>query len=548
MVAKSSKWAWVSLVVFPPAAFALGLGDVRLLSQLNAPLDAEIELIGATPDDLSSLKAQLASRELFARYGLDWPATLGTVTMKAMHKPDGKDVIRVRSSDTVTEPFLTVLVQVNTTCCSLVREFTMLLDPPVFAPGASQANAPVAAPSTGASSTREGAIARTPAPAAESRPAPEPATSPAASEPPSASSLSASGSSRTVRPGDTLSAIANEVSGRDAGLSRAAMLAIYQGNPAAFEGNMNQLRSGAVLRIPEGSAIAAISPSEATAEIRRQYSAWRSTAATSEPTAAEPGRLRLVTPGEPGAPGANAGSNAQSAALQGRVKELEGQLQESRRLLEARNAELAQLQSRLSQAAAAAAAPPTAAKPSTPTPAQQPPAAAVTPPPAAEPPAQETPPAQATADETPAATPAPEAPPEAVKPARKPVATSATQDSGSIFDTLKEYWWAVAALVAVLLGLFAFKALRSRQRNEFDDSLSRLNANVDSLDHEPSGDTQPLRASGGFGRERESAFVVEESGTHERPRFGGGIGDSATPRNVPADDTISSETAINLDQ
>jgi pilus assembly protein FimV len=554
MVAKSVKWAWVSLVVFPPAAFALGLGDVRLLSQLNAPLNAEIELVGATAEDISSLKAQLASRELFARYGLDYPATLGKVTLKAVHKPDGRDVIQLQSSDTITEPFLTLLVQVNSTCCSLVREYTMLLDPPVFAPGAQQANAPVAAPSTGASSTREGSIARTPPPAAESRPAPEPASSPAASEsaPSSASSssLSAAGSSRTVRPGDTLSAIASEVSGRDAALSRAAMLAIYQGNPSAFEGNMNQLRSGAVLRIPEGSAIAAISPSEATSEIRRQYSAWRSTTGASQPTESEPGRLRLVTPGEPGAPGTTDGSTAQNSALQGRVKELESQLQESRRLLEARNAELAQLQARLSQAAAAAAAPPTAPSPSTSAPVQQPPATATATPPA-ETPAQETPPAQAAVEETPAVTPAPapEAPAETVKPVRKPVATAATEEGGSIFDTLKEYWWVGAGLIVVLLGLFGFKAFRSRQRNEFDDSLSRLAASgADSLDREPSGDTQPLRASGGFGRDRENAFVVEESGTHERPRFGGGIGDSATPRNVPADETISSETAINLDQ
>ena len=81
MVAKSVKWALASLVIFPSAAFALGLGDVRLLSQLNAPLDAEIEVLGATPEEMASLKAQIASRELFAEKGLDFPQALSSVTL-----------------------------------------------------------------------------------------------------------------------------------------------------------------------------------------------------------------------------------------------------------------------------------------------------------------------------------------------------------------------------------------------------------------------------------------------------------------------------------
>jgi pilus assembly protein FimV len=114
------------------------------------------------------------------------------------------------------------------------------------------------------------------------------------------------------------------------------------------------------------------------------------------------------------------------------------------------------------------------------------------------------------------------------------------------------YWWVAVALIVALLAFFGLKAFRSRQRNEFDDSLSRLAAGgADSLsrEREPAGDTQPLRAASGFGRDRDrDAFVVEESGTHERPRFGGDIAVAAAPRNVASDETISSETAINLDQ
>jgi len=69
MVAKRSSRALALLLVLPSAAFALGLGDIRLLSPLNAPLDAEIELVDVTPEELTSLQAQVASRDTFARYG-----------------------------------------------------------------------------------------------------------------------------------------------------------------------------------------------------------------------------------------------------------------------------------------------------------------------------------------------------------------------------------------------------------------------------------------------------------------------------------------------
>ena len=534
MVAKSVKWALASLVVFPPAAFALGLGDVRLLSSLNAPLDAEIELVGATPEELANLKAQLASKDIFARNGLDWPVGIGNITFTPAKTADGRSILRMRSTQAVTDPFLTLLVEVDSLRNHTVREYTLLLDPPVFAPGEQQ-NAPVATPSTGAG-TREGAIARQPAPSrAESSRASEPSTFAA---PPSPSASSASeGGTRTVRSGETLSGIANEVAG-DSSQTRAWMLAIYQSNPSAFDGNMNVLRSGAVLRIPDSSSVSAIAPSEARAEIRRQYASWRGgagagAAPASDTPVEEPGRLRLVPPAVTG--GTAPSDNAQNAALQGRVRELEAQLQESRRLLEARNAELAQLQARASQQSPAAAAPP----PPVPEPAATPPSAEVTPPAAeATPPAAETPPVA----EEPAPTPAPEAQP---APAAPVAAAPPAEEGGGILDLVKEYWWALVGLLVIILAYFGIKAMRSRKANEFDDSLSRLAgaaAGADALSRDSSGDTMPLRAG------RENAFVVEESGTHERPRFGGDMAPATAPRNVAADETISSETAINLDQ
>jgi pilus assembly protein FimV len=144
MFAKCSSRAVALLLALPSAAFALGLGDVHLLSPLNAPLNAEIELIDVAPDEVSTVQAQLASRDTFARYGLDWPAYLSGVQVHTERTADGRQIIRLKSTDPISEPFVTLLVEVNWSHGRLVREFTMLLDPPVYAPAQSAvASAPV---------------------------------------------------------------------------------------------------------------------------------------------------------------------------------------------------------------------------------------------------------------------------------------------------------------------------------------------------------------------------------------------------------------------
>jgi pilus assembly protein FimV len=110
MTGKSLKWTLAALIVGSPAAMALGLGDIHLHSSLNAPLDADIDLIGATPDDLANLKAQVASRETFQKNGLDWPSFLSSVTLQPMRTSDGRDIIKVHSGLAITEPFATIII------------------------------------------------------------------------------------------------------------------------------------------------------------------------------------------------------------------------------------------------------------------------------------------------------------------------------------------------------------------------------------------------------------------------------------------------------
>ncbi|HXA93644.1 MAG TPA: hypothetical protein VNU73_10375, partial [Steroidobacteraceae bacterium] len=135
MVAKSLKWVLALPVIFPPAVLALGLGDIHLNSALNAPLDADIELIGVTPEEMATLKPKVASRDTFTQHGLEWPAFLAGVTLKAVHTADGRDVIKVHSADAITEPFVTLLVEVDWERGRAVHEYTVLLDPPLYTPG-----------------------------------------------------------------------------------------------------------------------------------------------------------------------------------------------------------------------------------------------------------------------------------------------------------------------------------------------------------------------------------------------------------------------------
>jgi pilus assembly protein FimV len=435
----------------------------------------------------------------------------------------------------------------------VTHEYTVLLDPPVYTPDQGQAAAAaagVATPAVGASS-RGGSIQREPAPAP---PAPAPALPPP-SAPAASAAPATSGQTYRVQRGDSLSRIAaHEASSTSAPEVRRWMVATYQGNPDAFDRNMNVLRAGTVLRLPDAAALGAVSAADALAEVRRQYAAWHAgTPATpSAPTSTardESGRLRLVTPGTAAgtAPAAaSAASASETRALQGKVQQLQSQLDDSQRLLALRNADLAKLQAQLAaaQAAARAAAPAPAAPSAAPTPAPTP-----TPAPAAAPETAAAPPAEPNAAPTEAQAPPPataengtatSAPP--VKHHPQVVAVPVDQGGTSVMGLLRQYWWALAALVAIIAAYLGLRAWRERRQSSFDDSLGHLNASTDSAtgEHEASFDTQPLVPL------RAESILVEESGSHARPRFDG----TATNRapHIAADQTISAETAVNLDQ
>jgi pilus assembly protein FimV len=559
----------------PAAALALGLGDIHLKSSLNAPLDAEIELVGASPEDLSSLKASLATRDSFTRGGLDYPAFLGALSFVPEKTADGRNVLHVHSAEAANEPFATLLVEVDWARGHVVREYTVLLDPPVFTNTESPARAAVAAPSTG-STARSGTVEQRPAPAPSAPDNHPPAAAASAASPPMAgasagggasagqvSAARSAGSRYTVRPGDTLSAVASQAyPGSDRSMRARELVAIYRANPTDFEGNMNLLLAGSRLELPGDTELQAVSPGEASAEVHRQYADWAGAHGAGASHAgggeAASGQLRLVPPQEsarsapsaapsaaspatPAAPPAGAASSvaaaASAAALNQRVQQLESQLADTQRQLQLRNADLAALQARAAQSAANNAAPPSAP------PAAAKPAVPATPPTPAPAPAA---PSENVTPPTPAP---PAAAPPVVKPTPAPVATGA-EGGNSLLDLIEQYWYVPAGLLAVLIILVVLRFVRARQEDEFDRSLGRLQPGFEtSADASRATDTVPVRTLPSAGGE--TSYRVEESGPHEQPTFeqppdmglAGGTG-----HHVAIDDTVTGERPVALDQ
>lgn len=375
---------------------ALGLGPIEVRSQLNQPLLAEIPLIGARPADLEVLSVRLASPEAFQRVGLPMPAgTTANLQFSVGRNARGEPVVRVTTPGRVQDPFVSFLLEADWGMGSMVREFTVLIDPPHIAAAtvtplraatvAAPATPPVPvpppppppatdplpeAPPTAAASLPEPPATPAPAPPPPAAPAPAPTPPPPAApapapEPPPVPAAVAR--EHRVAAGQTLWSIA--AAHREEASAAQMMLAIQRANPEAFaRGNINLLRSGAVLRIPTPDEARSLARLEAEAVVREQMAAWRALSGAPAPAptpvegaglAASPpprpaaapagappatGRLEIAPPLGEGPAGVQTGARAG-----GEGAELRAELQQTREELAAREAELRELRSRLTE-------------------------------------------------------------------------------------------------------------------------------------------------------------------------------------------------------
>ncbi|WP_085722984.1 FimV/HubP family polar landmark protein [Pseudomonas sp. R37(2017)] len=371
-------------------AHALGLGELTLKSTLNQPLVAEIELLDVKDLTAAEVVPSLASPEDFAKAGVDRQAFLNDLTFTPVLNASGKSILRVTSSKPLSEPMVKFLVQVMWPNGRLLRDYSVLLDPSKFSTQTAEAAAQpaptstVAAPVTGA-------------------------TKP---------------SQYTTTPRDTLWEIAAKA--RNGGSIQQTMLAIQALNPDAFiDGNINRLKTGQVLRLPDQVQSTGLSQPKAIAEVAAQNKAWRqgrryvakpgagqqqldaTNRARTEgaPAQASSDKLSLVSAesgknrGKGAAGDAKALSNKlavtqesldasrrDNAELKSRVADLQSQMDKLQRLIELKNNQLAKLQAEGANAAPAAATAPAMSAELTPNPATPAPteAAPVAPAPAPE--------------------------------------------------------------------------------------------------------------------------------------------------------------------
>ena len=246
-----------------PGVLALGLGPLEASSALNEPFKGRIEVLGAKPEDFETLTAGLAGEEQFQRAGIDRPAVLFKLRFSLDETAKGgKDYITVTSSDPIREPFLNFLLEMNWSNGRLVREYTVLLDPPLYDPNRRQVPAAVAG------AGRPAAVAQ---PAMATTAGSVPPAPGAVALPPKA----AGGDIGPVGSTDTLWSLAAASRPDSSVTIQQMMLALLRQNPEAFSnGNVNMLRRGAVLHLPDDPAIRAISVDQALAEVRKQHQLW----------------------------------------------------------------------------------------------------------------------------------------------------------------------------------------------------------------------------------------------------------------------------------
>jgi len=239
------------LLVFSTSAFALGLGKISVSSALNEPLNARVGLISASATEIEDIRVKLASAAIFRRAGIERPFLLSKLRFSVVGPEQGQPYIQISTRESIREPYLDFLIEVSWAGNNLVREFTLLLDPPTYTPPKAQ---PVKA-----------APIRKVTKQAEVAPVSQPD----------------SGTYGPVRSSETLWVIAGKVQ-QDKGLSRnQTMVALLKTNPSAFHnGNINLLKKGAMLTVPSSEEISAIGKREALAEVRQQMSEWRQQRAT----------------------------------------------------------------------------------------------------------------------------------------------------------------------------------------------------------------------------------------------------------------------------
>ncbi len=367
-----------------PFAYGLGLGPLHATSGLNEPFEGRIEILAATAEDFDALTIGLAGTDHFERAGIDRAPVLFQLRFTIDDSAAEKNYITVSSEDPIREPFLNFLLEVNWSNGRLLREYTVLLDPPIYDPHRRSAE-PTPSPAIDAPlEIPEPAPVAVPETPTETFETPSDLQAPDVIEP--SEDYVAGNEIGPMIATDTLWSIATARRPDESVSVQQMMLALLQENPDAFsDGNINMLRRGAILRLPDQASVGTVATGDAFAEVKRQNQIWEEyrlqlgLAPTAQPLGApaagpppdvtpEPqvdARLELLAPGadetggEPGQAGTGPGTELLREELDAQAQlnvDLDDKLTEAEEIIDLlqrqvniQDEELAGLQARLAE-------------------------------------------------------------------------------------------------------------------------------------------------------------------------------------------------------
>ena len=241
--------------LYPLFSFALGLGDLQVESRLNQPLRARIQVSDVSDDEWHVLRAHLTS-QINQADGLARPGLLESVTFKTVEDGNHRRFIEVNSTEVFTEPLFDLSIDVTGASLDVTRSYTVFLDPPGPNDDLPGARGPALA--SQAAVPAQAAVNTTAQRNGSSAPRTEPSlvVHSGHKKAPNVPPINASAESYTVTKADTLEKIARRFGGTTPGQRNQFMDWVFQHNPTAFYGDMNRLRAGVRLALPENAVVA----------------------------------------------------------------------------------------------------------------------------------------------------------------------------------------------------------------------------------------------------------------------------------------------------
>ncbi len=277
--------AALCMALIPISVFAAGLGKLNVISGLGEPLRADIELLAVTPEELNAIVATIASEEAYANQGIERPASHNTIKIDIAKNASGTPILKLKSTQPISEPFLDMLIQVDWASGRLLREYTVLLDPPGYVAESSTnqnssqgsgssvqtAQVPVIRSTSSTANTNNNVATGT---ATQNRKPSRNARTKPLNTVESEESTGPIGPQYVTQRGDSLAKIARNMQIEGVSLDQ-MLVGLYNANPNAFEGkNINRLKVGKIIRQPTEQELTAISRQQASKEVKVQSANW----------------------------------------------------------------------------------------------------------------------------------------------------------------------------------------------------------------------------------------------------------------------------------